>query len=871
MRPSIERLLPWLRWWPYGVVTALAAWLLWPVPAGQMPLSADHTVHLTRIWMYAQTLADGAPRAWSSIWFFGTPVGELYPVLGDLLVIAIRWLGLGLPSWSTAYALGFFVVFASQGWAVLRTGRAMGWGVWPGLVAAVLVLMDAGAYREGGWIYTVTYGVWPQAFSTALTWLGLGELVRAMQVEDARAARRPLVWASSAMAAALLAHPMSLPTIAVAVPLALVILGVRGRAPLARVTATAILAGGLGLALAAWWLLPMLSHRAWMASYGWLWLPLDTMIEQAAKGHLAQSMPSSVGVLVLVGVALVAIGGTRVARFYGASAIVLWLLASRDVVWLFRLDHLSEGFTHLQYQRFIIAAKPGLFLMAGAAIAIPIRAGQRALTTLRRPHGPVLAALAWLGTAAAAGWVLVDQVETAKKHHVGELQLVRSPRLPQLGSDYAELLRWLESRWNEREAFWRTTVRDSRNIHWFMDAPVHTDGAPIYKQGFTPGNNFVHKPESGSSELLDRLGVRYEIRRGRGGAGRPSHVASFGQIQVFERPSWKDYSPAWIEGTGRVELLESDLDGGPIRVRVSDAEPDSTLVFGIGGFPRWRLEHEGDPVEWFETPVVGDGPDATLAERRLGALRGGKARGDDGTEPTLIATPARDGVYTLEYRRWTWLDVVAVLISLLALAVCAALLSPAERYPRPERILASVRHRLGYVGHPLVLAAVVVAAVIVGWTRHRAGVEQESDRAFGWVQRGRAADRREVTPGFLKTDMLIRPALKVHSRRGETARLHLEGIEIESTLEGWFALDDDDAQLQRRGRHRIEVRVRPRGGSWQTLESFVMPHRPGQRPLEVATGELSGQVGDLEVLVHSEGERPPSLGFDLALTEVGAP
>jgi hypothetical protein len=162
--PWALRLVPLL---PLVLVTTLALWLLWPVPAGRMPLSADHTVHLTRITMFAEQLGQGRLRGWDTTWFFGTPVGELYPVLGDLVVVAIHGLGLGALSWPQAYALGLTVVFTTQGWAMLRVGRALGLGPVPGLVAALWLLADAGAYREGGWLYTVAYGVWPQALATA--------------------------------------------------------------------------------------------------------------------------------------------------------------------------------------------------------------------------------------------------------------------------------------------------------------------------------------------------------------------------------------------------------------------------------------------------------------------------------------------------------------------------------------------------------------------------------------------------------------------------------------------------------------------------------------------------------------------------------
>ncbi len=61
---AADRLLSWLlHLSPALVVLVFAAWLLWPVPAGVMPLSADHTVHLTRIWMLAEQLASGARPA----------------------------------------------------------------------------------------------------------------------------------------------------------------------------------------------------------------------------------------------------------------------------------------------------------------------------------------------------------------------------------------------------------------------------------------------------------------------------------------------------------------------------------------------------------------------------------------------------------------------------------------------------------------------------------------------------------------------------------------------------------------------------------------------------------------------------------------
>ena len=407
---------------PALIVLGFAAWLLWPVPLGRMPLSADHSVHLTRIALTAERLlGHGALSGWEPTWFFGFPLGELYPQLGDLGILAIRALSFGLLDWPQAYALGFYAVFALQGLVLVRIGRLFGLGPWPGLIAAGLMLADAGFTREGGWMYTVYFGVWPQALATSLAWLGLAELIRALgwpathtglgaAPEPPRALEpepgaRATALAGLCFGAALLAHPIALPTLAIG-GLCLVLTLVP-RAPIGwrRGLARCLLVGGIGLALAAWWWVPMWQHRAWMASYGWLFAPLERMAGWLIDdGRWAQRMPAAVGYAALVGGGLAALGVGRIARFVALFAGVQWLLASSDAFWLLRLDHLSEGFTHIQYQRFLIGAKPGLFLLAGLAASVGLAWGQsliKARARLRHPRLAVALALTLTGLSLA--------------------------------------------------------------------------------------------------------------------------------------------------------------------------------------------------------------------------------------------------------------------------------------------------------------------------------------------------------------------------------------------------------------------------------------------------------------------------------------
>ncbi len=852
-----------LRWLPALLITALGLAILWPIPAGEMPLSADHTVHLTRTWMWAQELSSGHVRGWSSVWFFGTPVGELYPILGDLLIIAVRVATFGLVDWPAAYALGFTVVFLAQGWVLLRAGRVLGWGPLPGLVAATLALVDVGAYREGGYIYTVFYGVWPQALATSLTWLGLAELTRIPHETSPARVRRRIGTAALAMTAALLAHPMSMAVLAITGPLVVFTAGASSVRDLQRNTVRGVLAGGLAVVAAAWWIVPMLSHRAWMASYGWLWQPLDVLVPRLLEGHWAQSMPAAAGYCVSGGFLVVALVGNRAARALAITTLALWIMSSSDVPWQLRLDLVSEGFTHLQYQRFLTAAKPGLFLMAGALVGAVAHLGVQ-LWRRGRPLPRSLAAACALLVLGSGGWIASEQKAQLDENPVPGVQRTRIAKYPQLDADYRDLLAWMSERWQDRDRDYRFVVYDQRNIHWFMDAPVFTGGAPIFKLGFTPGDNFVHKPERGPVDLLDRAQVRYEIRRGQ--RRRRNTVARFGQLHVVERASWPGTAVARLHGAGSLEVLEDDVDRGRVRVKVSDSDADTELLFGVAGYPRWSLVGPRGPVQWHEAPATGFGPGATLRDRQEGRFRGGKAHGDDGSEPTLVAAPARDGEYVLEYTRWRPADVAAAVASLLALVALGLLVfDPLRGRGVLARVDAGLR-ALAAVGHPVVWVAAALAVVVSMRVAVARGRAEEAPTAVGWALDGRASVLRHARAGYFKTDMLIRPALIFDRRHREPAVAVFEGVSVGDALQGWMALEDDDAKQTKQGQARVRVQARPPGdGQWSTLLDRTLRHAPGMQPLDLPLADLAGQSLDVRVVVDVQGKRPPRVGIALDL------
>lgn len=962
----LGRLAPWLA---SALVLIVGLVLIWPLPRGVMPMSADHTVHLTRAWLYGQVLAGGEIRGWSSMWFFGAPVGELYPPLGDLLVLLLRALSFGQASFSTAYALMVAFVFVLQGWALVHVGVTIGRsgdrnsqpgastrmiaGASIGTIAGLLALVDAGTYREGGWIYTVLYGVWPQALATSLAVLCLSEAVRARQEASPARAQRHLLKSALAGALALLAHPISLPSLALAGALGLVILPraghhitvprdinngwlstIRARlqswaAGIANAAADLSLVAGLALGLAAWWLLPMLDHRAWMASYGWLHTPLATMGAMAKEGHWTANMPSAVGYALWLGLALVALRGPAIARLLGAWALLQWLLASSDAFWGLRLDHLSGAFSHVQYQRFLIAAKPGLFLLAGIGVVSLAEACLRIWRSdlrmqLRAPLALLLTAVLALLTLG----IVDGSREQIKRFKIGVVPTERFFHLrTRLTADgrtgpikaefnkreaaYDQLLAWLAERWLERKhdakSPYRIAFQTGRNAHWFMDSPLVTK-TPTYKLGFTPGDNFVHKPEAGSDALLDRLGVRYLIRereRDRARARGKDEVQSFGPFRVFERPSVgadpSVQNVAHMEGPGTITVIQNSLDAGLLRLQIEGADPStSRLVLHVGGYPRWQLRQGGALLPWVETPAIGkkntaEITDVTPEERRQGRLRGGKANGDDGSEPTLIAAPIGNGEVRLEYVRWRPLDIFAALLSALSLLLIALLWGRDKRartdienantntntntnradIHRPYFIVRL--RKLLRLALPVWLQAMTLGLLFVGLgLRWQQAHQAEAGLASAWLADGRglaldSGGANTLQAGPLKADMLLRPAILMGTRKAASNSLVFIGVTPQGELRGSYALDDDAAKARRRGHHRLRIETRPTADGhtpWTVQFNKNMPHRPGIVRFSVPVEQLgSADALDLRVTIDSQGQAPPLAGFNLELGE----
>jgi hypothetical protein len=218
-------------------------------------------------------------------------------------------------------------------------------------------------------------------------------------------------------------------------------------------------------------------------------------------------------------------------------------------------------------------------------------------------------------------------------------------------------------------------------------------------------------------------------------------------------------------------------------------------------------------------------------------------------------------VYELRYARWRRADLLGLGLALAALAAVIAL---ARTRSDP---LARLHAPLRRLSHPAIVAALIALGLALAWSRHRAAAAREHDLASARLHRGAAtATRMHAAP--LKTDMLIFPAVVAAPGRSDSSNITLPDVHLGPHLDGWYALDDDDAKQRRRGSHRLAISVSPAGAAtWTTLLDVPVPHRPDRRPLDAieVPSNLQATPVDVRVVVTTTGEQPPRLGFDLRL------
>ncbi|MCK5795673.1 MAG: hypothetical protein KAI47_00705, partial [Deltaproteobacteria bacterium] len=497
------RSISWLpRSLPILGLVAVAAALLWPTFIGQMVQSQDHTVHLTRAWHFVtQMLGHGKLSGWSDWWFAGYPAGEDYPPGGDWWIASFYLSTLGLLGWEASYALAFFAMYAVSALGVYAFGRVY-FGRLTGFLGGLFFLLDRGQYREGGWNYTVWWGVWPQVLSTGFTFLTFALLDNVIR----RARPRDFALAGLAAGFSLVAHPVAVIYFGLGVPIYLVVRALADdERPSGVIVARVLGALAIGGALAAFWILPFVSKGSWMAKYGELWKSLPAMSSGLWQGKLFDNAMPPVIILGAFGAAVAlwrrSVGGIFLTA-YGAMTL---FVASSTAFQGLDLLTVSPSFGQIQFQRLSILAKPCVWLLAGYAIATLFsRVGGRAPTFRYRRY-----ALTALVLLAIAPFVR-PALEHYGKTYGRELGRPKIRKDVAYWKDYQGFLAWSRGihEKERKEGFYRIAYVRSYNDHYFGAAPVFNK-TPMYKVGYTPAINFKHKPDTADPEIYKLLNVKF--------------------------------------------------------------------------------------------------------------------------------------------------------------------------------------------------------------------------------------------------------------------------------------------------------------------------------------------------------------------------
>lgn len=810
-----------------------------PLLTGQMPVTADHTVHLSRAQAYCEILGSGQLRGWSEMWGFGVPIGDLYPVLGDLGYCAFKAVGAGAP---LAYGWNFAAVMLagllSQYWLgrSLLTSQGGAVSAAVGLLAALFWAVDLGAYREGGWNYTVLFGVWPQSLATSLSWLALLALHRAVQ--------DPRRWRGAAvlMASALLAHPM-----------ALLHLGAAGllwalSQRRARSAATCGWTVAIGLGLTAWWWLPMLGLREFMANYGWLHASTRALTRALAQGHFTQHMPAFVGYAGLLGVGACLCQTRRWPKVIAACTVALWLASSRSVFEGLRMDLWGSSWTHLQYQRFLISAKPAYLALAAMGFAMPWLALRRAWQIrLERWRSALLVLVGLLAIGTIGHRLSMDRrafVEHAEQLGWGQWPTHRlGERYADLDADYAQFVRWAQEQRDQGRTL-RFHAKDSRNLHWFMDLPALT-GHSVYKSGFTPGDNFRHKPESRHRELLSKLGLTHELRRVAPDAAHREGTLRWGRIEL--RPIDWSVRRAVIHDAAGQEVQDSGWLSQQERGRwlleiPEDQAGPLTVALPIAHYARWRIQHQGQTVSSFATPARGEYA-AQMAPQAV--TPPGRALGNQGDQPTLLSAKfPGPGRYEIIYETQTGRDRLGFWISVL----CAGCLV----FRRPPL---SFKLRLDRVA--LCALGVLLFALGIQINRTRQARKDHLVRRFEDL----STHATRVKPGFTKSNMVIERALIAKPRQGSPAQFQIEMPRWKPTLRLWWSLHDDWAQADLKPRPHYQIRVWLHGNPEPIFEQ-TFTHRPNRHSVDLDTKALVGKRATIRVEIGSNRNKSTRIAVD---------
>lgn len=743
---------------PHALVAIFCIGLLWELLAGRPPASRDHALHLFEIHLLVdEFLPSGRVSGWTGSFNNGLPFGEAYPWFSDLWCAVPHLVTFGAISQRASYAFGLLAVWllAVLGvWLLAaeiareindegvshehgrdetdtrRPSDSRAIAAWAGCLAALIWLLDPGGSRQGGWNYLMFHGVWPQLLSATLWVLSIPLCWRAFR----RPSPRRVALSALVLGGSVLAHPFGILTLVCSAAIWLAVLAFTPRAH--------TLPPGRYL----WWLW---THSVATAiGFGWLasflagsealgrspvpWDPIAKLTTELVAGTLFAGHGAWAGPLTMLGLVFAVRRGGSVAWLTIGLGLGMLVLASQEALTVLRLDLIASSFKNLQFPRYSIAIKPLLYALAGVGGAVGV-------TRLRARLGPARAHS--MGQRFVAGLVLAPfalaltcNADRLIARPTGGIESLRSAG----EADHEAALR--QALEEEKAALGETPLavaffRKGMGGGMYPVMSISAAGGRLVLDGHVATVNFEHGFIRRSRAGLLGMAVTHVIHDKPLDNGNDPAIAEIletvGQYGPYRlarvvRPADE---PPPVPVTWNTDASVEVLDDGPLRwvLGVRGVEEPLKLRLSVPPHPKWTATQNGEVLE-------------VSSFARWG-------RAMTGMQVEVV----RDGDITLSYadtpveRRARWLALLAVLLSVLALAWGTPL------SVKPWRPSATAARSIK------VAALVAVAITVLGIQRR-----QSKQLATTWLAFAERAAVLEEGEGSLVSDAVVDGNVEIH-------------------------------------------------------------------------------------------------------------
>jgi hypothetical protein len=560
-------------WGTWGLLAVFSLVVFRSLLDSAIPQGADHTVHLYHAWFMSEQLLPGTGTftGWSNYQFAGYPAFVLYAPGPYMLIAGLHTIGIPLQSSYNMVLAGAWLGLPLVVYAVLRA-HAVARGV-SGL-AAIFVLIDPGAYNEGGWVQVIEQGVWTGTLSLVFSLLVILALRRLMLARTLGA----VVTVALLVGLCLLLHPVSLIILGISAVTYVLVMS-RSLADVCR----SALAGALGLGLAAWWLWPFIQLKHDLIPHGQPWLSLHDVGIRLWRGTL---FTDGSGLLLAAGAYAGVMFWRPKKRFhsFGLAVVSIFVLVATDDVWNLLNLRESSFYEQINFHRLVAPVRVIWWCFAAAAFMALFRQ----VPWRRGSEYPVRAAALVFGFAFLLqplmnGFYAEVTTPTKRLRPVTELSYHQ---------DLMDVLAHLNTLESEGP-IGRVLVREPRDVHCAQWVPILT-GQPIAHPGGKPTFHYRRRFFHHDAEVLRAQGVEWILTcRARPQVRGAKRVFRRGEIALWEL-SHPNTNPIRVDGEGQASLTEWNNER--VVVNVQQATGPVTITIPVVAHPRWQVTIDGEPA-----------------------------------------------------------------------------------------------------------------------------------------------------------------------------------------------------------------------------------------------------------------------------------